>query len=320
MTESAQQGVQILQSVDAERIRDLRQRGEFFWLDLASLTDADLKTLSGLVTIHPSALEDTREFGQRAKLDNYQNSALLVFYGVEPRSRGRPRVVEVHLHICREALVTVPREPLTALADAHRHVAADPSADGDHPLYRVLDALTDTFLDSLEGFDDAIDTLQEALVENPTTIDRRRIFDLRRHLVEMHQVVIPQCDLLGSSNDLLEAIPGLDRNRARNQFHDIHDHLARAAGLIGSYREQLASLLDLYIAEVSNRLNEIMKRLTLIATVFLPLTFISGFFGMNFAWMLNRITSLWTFLVFGIALLIGSAIAVAFYLRRAGLR
>lgn len=319
MTGSAQKGVEILQSVDAERIRDLRQRGDFFWLDLADLTDADLKLLSELVTIHPSALEDTREFGQRAKLDDYRDSALLVFYGVEPRSRGRPRVVEVHLHISSDALVTVPREPLTALTDARHQVAADPAVDGGHPLYRVLHALTGTFLDSLEGFDDAIDTLQETLAEHPTAVDRRRIFDLRRHLTEMRQVVIPQRDLLAPSDDLLDAIPGLDRNRARNQFRDIHDHLARAAGLTGSYREQLASLLDLYIAEVSNRLNEIMKRLTFIATVFLPLTFITGFFGMNFGWLLNQITPLWTFVVFGIALLIGSATAVALYLRRTGL-
>ena len=319
MTEPAQNGVEILQSVDAERIRDLRRRGKFFWLDLAGLADTDLNMLSELVTIHPSALEDTREFGQRAKLDDYQGSALLVFYGVESCSRGRPRVVEVHLHISGDALVTVPREPLTALAEARRHVVADPGVDRGHLLYRVLGALAGTFLDSLEGFDDAIDSLQEALVEHPNTVDRRRIFDLRRHLVEMHQVVIPQCDLLASSDNLFDAIPALDRNRARDQFRDVHDHLARAAGLIGSYREQLASLLDLYISEVSNRLNETMKRLAFIATVFLPLTFITGFFGMNFGWLLNHITPLWTFLVFGLVLLIGSAAAVVLYLRRTGL-
>lgn len=89
-------------------------------------------------------------------------------------------------------------------------------------------------------------------------------------------------------------------------MRDVHDHLARAAGLIGSYREQLSSLLDLYLTEVSNRINDVMKRLTAIATVFLPLTFLTGFFGMNFGWLVDHITPLWTFLVFGVGLLVGS--------------
>ena len=308
----------ILRTIDTDRIRDLRARGEFFWLALDERPgDADLKTLSELVTIHPLALEDTREFGQRVKFDDYPRSALLVFYGVEPQPAHHPRLVEVHLHISGEALVTIPRESLTALTDARDRVAADPTAHGGHAVYRVLDALADSFLDILDPFDDTIDNLQDALVEHATTRDRQRIFELRRRLVELHHVVLPQRDLLASSDDIIDTIPGSERNNARDRFRDIHDHLTRAGELISTYREQLGSLLDLYLTETSNRLNEIMKRLTLIATVFLPLTFITGFFGMNFAWLLNRITSLWTFVVFGVILLIASAAATAVYLRRA---
>lgn len=315
MTTPKQDGMAILRAVDAERIRELRERGEFFWLDLDDPSDADLKKLGELVTIHPLALEDTREFGQRVKLDHYPQTALLVSYGAEPSSRDRPRIVEVHLHISDEALVTATREPLTALNDARDHVASSPSARGGHALFRVLDALADSFLDTLAPLDDAIDTLQEALVEHATTAHRTRIFHLRRQLAEMHQVVVPQRDLF-ASGDLIDTIPGLDHDRARYGVRDIHDHLTRAAGLIGSYREQLGGLLDLYLTEVSNRLNIVMKRLTLIATVFLPLTFLTGFFGMNFGWLLQRITPMWTFVAFGVGLPIVSAAVLALYLKR----
>ena len=319
MTGTAGNGLAILRTIDIDRIRELRDRGEFFWLDLDERPgDADLKKLGELVTIHPLALEDTREFGQRAKLDDYPHSALLVFYGVESRPEHGPHLVEVHLHISGEALVTIPRESLAALTGARDRVAADPTAHGGHAVYRVLDALADSFLDVLDPFDDTIDDLQDALVEHATTRDRQRIFELRRQLVELRQVVLPQADMLASSDDIIDAIPESERSSARDRFRDVHDHLARAGELIGTYREQLSGLLDLYLTETSNRLNEIMKRLTLIATVFLPLTFITGFFGQNFGWLLKEITPMWTFIVFGIVLLIASAAATAVYLRRAG--
>ena len=308
--------MEVLEAIDAERMRVLRERGEFYWLDLAGPSPADLESLSKLVTIHPLALEDTREFGQRVKLDDYAQSALLVFYGAEPRADARHRLVEVHLHISAEALVTVSREPLAALADARRRVAASPSPHEDHAVYRVLDALSDSVLASLNGFDDAIDSLQAALIEHATTAHRQRIFGLRRQLAEMRQVVLPQRDLLTSGGDLIDAIPGLNVDGAHDRIRDVRDHLDRAAGLIGSYREQLGGLLDLYLTEVSNGLNEVMKRLTFIATVFLPLTFLTGFFGMNFGWLVQQMTPLWTFLVLGIGLPVAATVWVALYLRR----
>jgi magnesium transporter len=310
--------MEILQEIDTDRIRALRDRGEFFWLDLAEPKTSDLDPLRELVTIHPLAFEDTNEFGQRAKLDHYPRSALLVVYGAAPRSDERPRLVEVHLHISGDALVTVSREPLTALADARRDVAARPSAHQGHAVHRVLDALADSFLNALDRFDDAIDGLQESVAERPTSAHRQQIFTLRRELAEMRRVLVPQRDLLAPGGSLLEAIPQPDVDEMRDSFRDVHDHLDRAAGLLGSYREQLAGLLDLYLTEVSTRLNEVMKRLTMTATVFLPLSFLVGFFGMNFGWFVDAITPLWTFVVFGIGLLVASTIAVAVYLRVTG--
>jgi len=309
--------VEIIREIDTKRIRDLLEREELFWLDLVDPTDADINSLGELIAIHPLALEDTREFHQRVKLDDYARSALLVFYGAEPTPHdGRPRMVEVHLHICSSALVTVRREPLTALADVSRRADANPSEDHDHPVYEVLDALADSMLESLNGFDDVIDELQDALVERATPAHRRRIFELRRHIAELRHIVLPERDLLTPADALIRTLPASGRIGERERIRDISDHLDHAAGLITSYREQLAGLLDLYLTEVSNGMNEVMKRLTVMATVFLPLTFLTGFFGMNFGWLVKVIGPEWTFPVFGVGLLIVSTLAVILYLGR----
>ena len=116
----------ILQSVDVERMRQLRARGEFFWLDLTDPTGDELATVSSLFDMHALAIEDSHEFGQRAKIDEYEHGSLLVFFGAEPREHGRPQLVEVHLHLSEQALITVKRTKLTAVDDAVRHLSENP--------------------------------------------------------------------------------------------------------------------------------------------------------------------------------------------------
>jgi magnesium transporter len=313
--------VQILDTLDAQRVRELRERGEFFWLELTNPTREQLDSVVDLLGIPGFAAEDTREFGQRAKLDTYQQAALLVFYGATPPAGGGTDLVETHLHILDRALLTVTRDELPALAEARRRLGQGSAAHEarTQAVHTVLDALTDSLLAALEGLDEAIDDLQEALAEHPTPATRQRIFALRRQLTGMRQVIMPQRDLLAPAGGLFDALPNLrSTSRARYAFRDVHDHLDRAGSLVGSYREQIAGLLELYLSEGSLRMNEVMRRLSVIATVFLPLTFLVGFFGMNFGWMQHKITPAWTFFAFGVGLLILSGIGVAAYLRHTG--
>lgn len=312
---SAPTRTSVLPSLDPERIRDLRGRGEFFWLALVAPTDGDLDALADLLPVHSLALEDSREFGQRAKLDDYADSALIVVHAAQPGPDGRPHLVEVHLHLSRYALVTVTSEPVAALDDARGRLETPGPAAAVHA---VLDAVADSVLRALDGFDDEIDDLQAAVADHPTRERRRDIFALRARLAELRHVVVPQRDLLAPGTGLPDAVAGLDLTDARHVLRDVHDHLDRAVGLITTYRERLAGVLDLYLTEISMRQNEVMQRLTVIATVFLPLSFLVGFFGMNFGWMSEVITPQWTFWVFGMGLMGVSVAATVVYLRRTG--
>jgi magnesium transporter len=310
--------MEVVEAVDADRIRALRERGEPFWLRLTDPADGDLHRVGQLLPIHPMAIENSQEFGQRAKFDAYPHGALLVFYGAESGTGDRPTLVEVHLHVTDDALVTVTRQPMAALQAAGRRVAAiDPGHVG-RAVHGVLDELADRLLNTLDGFDGTIDDLQASVAEDATRAKRQHIFALRRQLTELRQVVVPQRELLDPAGDLFATLGGTLTDDDRVGFRDVHDHLDRAAGLIGSYREQLGGVLDLYLTEVSNRMNQVMKRLTIVATVFLPLTFLTAFFGMNFGWFVQQISPMWTFWVFGIALAAAATAGLAVYLTRAG--
>lgn len=302
--------------MDAERLRALRDREEYFWLDLTDPSADELDQIAEFVTVHPLALEDSREFGQRAKLDDYRRSALLVFYGAEQRDEEMLRLVEVHLHLCPEALVSVSREPLTALDDARRLISGTPAAREGDLVHAVLDALGDSLLNTLEDFDDELDGMLDAVARQPTKENRHQIFAYRRRLAHMRHIVAPQRELLLPGGRLVDAISHVDGDESAPAFRDVHDHLDRATKLLESYREQLAGLFDLYLSEVSLRLNVFMKRLSVVATVFLPLSFLAGFFGMNFGYLQDVIAPAWTFWTFGIALPVIASIGVGLYLRR----
>jgi magnesium transporter len=140
---------------------------------------------------------------------------------------------------------------------------------------------------------------------------------MRRHLVGLRKVVGPQRDLLVHGTDDILELPGLERD-SRNYFRDLYDHMLRISDQIDSSRELLASSRDAYLSMVSNRLNSISKQLTIVATIFLPLAFITGFFGQNFQWMTDHIQSFADFAIFGIGGVVLGAVGLYAWFRKLG--
>ncbi len=134
----------------------------------------------------------------------------------------------------------------------------------------------------------------------------------------MRQVVDPQRDLMASRRDLIEQLPGFSDDTAHDYLRDVHDQLARTSQQIESVRELVANALDLYLSSVSNRLNEIMKLLTILATFVLPLTLLTGFFGQNFGWLVRHVNTFASFLIFGVGLAVAICVLLAWAFIRAG--
>jgi magnesium transporter len=296
--------MQVLDTLDVAKIRALHEREEFFWLDLYAPTDEEVHELGELLDIPKLALQDTKEFGQRPKIDDYGPRVLIVFYGAHDDA-----IVEVHVHVSGNEVVTVRRAECGHLWDARRRTAEGAMGTEQHVVFRVLDALADSLRMLVDRYAEEVQHLEDAAFERPTSAERRRMSELRSKLFRLQQIVLPQRDMLARGGDLLESLPGLERDVARHPFRDVHDDLVLTANQIDYLRELLAEAVNVL-------LNQMAGRLTVVATFFLPLTFATGFFGMNFGWMVNHIDSAATFFMLGVgSMAVTIAIAAALLMR-----
>jgi magnesium transporter len=305
--------VRSLTTLDTEAIAELRARDEFFWLDLQASNDETVERLGALFAFNELAMEDSREFGQRPKVDDYGDHVLVVYYGV-----GDGELVEVHCYVTGEAIVTLHHGHCATLHAAHERLAGVDPRSEEEAVYRVLDALTDSYFPALEALSDEIDDLEE---EASTSVDgdiRTRIFALRKRLVAIRRVVGPQRDMFAAAGGTIDRLPGLDVDQAHDYFRDIHDHLLNIADIIDANREHLVGALDLHASAVNQRVNQVTKQLTLIATIFLPLTFVTGFFGQNFGWMVDGVTTATDFFVYGVGGLVVASVVLVVYFVRSG--
>lgn len=299
--------------LDAEAIAELRGRGEFFWLDLHASDHETVEALGGLFSFNKMALEDSREFGQRPKVDDYGDHVLIVFYGVDAGE-----LVEVHCYVTGETIVTLRHGHCATLHAAHGRLARVDARSEEEAVYRILDSLTDSYFPALEAISADIDALEEEAFTSVDPEIRCRIFALRKRLVNLRHVVGPQRDMFTSVGSTIDGLPGLDADEAHDYFRDVHDHLLQIVDIIDSTRELLTGTLDLHLSAVSERVNQISEQLTLIATIFLPLTFVTGFFGQNFGWMVDGVSTATDFLVYGVGGLVIAAAALVVYFVRSG--
>ena len=293
---------------------------EPFWLDLDD-EQAD-GTVSEMLSVHfgfhPLAVQSAERFNQRPRIDDYDGFMYLVARGADPKHTGE---AEVHCFWTVRYVVTVHRGGCPAIAQVRQRIGRHHASEAANPqlviVYFVVSALVDTFFPVLSKFDDRIDALEDDILKAPTEAQLGELFDMKRSLMEMRKVIAPQRDMMASISSGVADVPGMTDEAVR-YFRDLYDHLIRLADLVDSYRDLLSSVMDTHLSTVSNRLNVVMKQLTIIATIFLPLSFLTGFFGQNFAVLVRGIQSTWSFYVFGIALELGAVATLLYVFRRRG--
>ncbi|MEA2475980.1 MAG: magnesium transporter [Actinomycetota bacterium] len=301
-----------------ESTTQLLDQGDFFWVDLQRPNEADFDILRNVFKFHPLAVEDSEHFDQRAKIDDYDDFVFLVVYGASS-SDDDDQLVEVHCFYSEKFLVTVHRDDCPAFAEVRRRYAQR-AAPGDKPsrlLYQVVDGLIDSFFPILAVLDDRIDQLEDDIFQQATDQQLQEIFGMKRVLVGMRKAITPQRDAFTSLVGRVADLPGLEDEDER-YFRDIYDHVIRISEQIDSYRDLLTSAMDVYLSTVSNRLNVVMKQLTVIATVFLPLSWLTGFFGQNFGWLVDRIGRGESFLLFGIGTEALAVVALVVFFKKRG--
>jgi magnesium transporter len=290
---------------------------KFVWVDLVDPQADEIERIGKLIALHPITVQNVNDYMQRPKLEWYDGYMFLVMFGVDPETAsGDPLLREVNMVISGEYVFTIHKRPLRSLIELRARYQDEEVRSEQFFVYEILDAITSTFTDVLGRIDDSIDTLEEEIVDDAAAEQLQRIFSLKRDLISMRRVIAPMRDLFAREAERINDLPGLETDD-RLYYRDLHDSLIRTSELVDSYRDLLSGATDLYLSTVANRQGEINKQLTVIATIFLPLTFLTGFFGQNFKYLVtNWISSTWSFWVFGIGLLVASAIGFWIYFRR----
>jgi magnesium transporter len=302
-------------SADGQTVQQLLDKGELLWFDLYRPDADELGMLATVFGIHQLAIEDAAQFGQRPKVEDYDDFTQLVAYGVQDAGE---ELVEVHFFYSTKYLVTVRHGDCAAFAEVRNRIAHRPRPISRLLLmHHILDELTDGFFPVLSGFDDRIDQLQDEIFAKPTDQQLSELFNRKRWLIGVRKVITPQRDMVAGLVSGVNELPGMTREIER-YFRDLYDHLIRISDLVDSYRDLLTGSMDAYLSTVSNQLNVVMKQLTVIATIFLPLAFVTGFFGQNFSWMVVRLGGLGPFLVLGLGTELAIVVGMVIFFRRRG--
>jgi magnesium transporter len=296
--------------------------GAFFWLNLDIHDPGPDDDVTGLLIntfhFHPVAVEAVKWWGQRARIDDYDDFVHIITFGMAADGTS---VAEVHCFVTDKFIVSLHQGDCPALSTVCDRLASHHSAKASAPqvviFYLIMDTLIDSFFPVLSDFDDSIDDLEGAILKNPTEEQLGTLFAMKRQIMSIRKVITPQRDMISSLNAGMVEIPGMT-DQGTAYFRNLYDHLIRISDMVDAYRDLIGGAMDTHLSMVSNRLNVVMKQLAIIATIFLPLGFLTGFFGQNFGWLTGHLqTGFGDFLFLGIGTeIVAIVILLALFKRR----
>jgi magnesium transporter len=258
------------------------------WIDVLGLGNQDTwRGLGKVFKLHPLTQEDVVNVPQRPKVEDYENHLVIIAWMVmlNPDSNNDSFYKEqVSFILGKHYLLTVQEEPkydcFGAVRDRIRSNKGIIRKQGaDYLAYTLLDAIIDGFFPVLEEYGERIDELEDEVVSNPTRTTLEKIYKIRRELLTLRRAIWPQRDAI---NILIRDGSDLISPDVRIYLRDCYDHAVQIMDMVETYRELSSGLMDVYLSSVGNKMNEIMKLLTVISSIFIPLTFIAGLYGMNF--------------------------------------
>ena len=264
----------------------LKDESAVIWVDMESPTHDDEQVLLDVFKFHPLTVEDCRENRHYPKVEEFQGYIYLIVHGVRAdTSPDRFNTIELDAFLGRNYVITYHHDPFRSINDVKQLLRTSPVGCQRGPaflLHQILDRIVDYYSPVLDDFDDRIDRLEHEIFESkhPNNAVLSQIMDLKRSVLRMRRISVKQMDVLlrMSRGEFAQVIP----EDMRPFYRDIHDHLVRVTDLAENYRDLISGSLEAYLSVVSNRMNEIMKVLTIFSAVMLPLTFIAGVYGMNF--------------------------------------
>ncbi|NHJ86065.1 MAG: magnesium/cobalt transporter CorA [Asgard group archaeon] len=286
------------------------------WIDVIGTKDKSLLvSLGERFNFHPLIMEDIASTNQRLKVDYFPDYVFIVLNAINYVKEDKSLELEqVSIILGKNFVLTFQELPPNQFDPIHERIRNDQSRirkfGSDYLAYAVLDLLVDNYFVILEDFGENVEALQEGLVDNPTPEKLQDIYKMRNDMINIRKATWPLREVI---NRLSKMDSPFIKESTEIYLHDVYDHVIQIIDNIEIYREMVSSMIDIYISSISNKMNEIMKILTIISTIFIPLTFIVGFYGMNFD--MFEFGWRWSyFIILGVMLVI--VIGMIFYFKR----
>ncbi|MEX0721954.1 MAG: magnesium/cobalt transporter CorA [Balneolaceae bacterium] len=254
------------------------------WLNICGLHDVDkLKEIWNYFELHPLVQEDIIHTSQRPKIEQYPNHLFFVLRMISVSEGEELNVEQVSIVLGKNYVLSFQEDDIPIFEPVlHRLRSAAPrlrKSGPDYLAYALVDTIVDHYFKILEHIGDEIEILEDKILEDFDNSIPERIHALRRKLIFFRKSIWPMRDNLNML--LRDESPFIDEGQ-KIYFRDVNDHLVQIIDGLENYRDMVIGMLDMYMSQVSNKMNEVMKVLTIIATIFIPLTFIAGVYGMNF--------------------------------------
>jgi len=288
-----------------EAVRSAAAGGCAVWIDFEDEDEASARAVLQPLDVHPLVIEDMVMEVNRPKVDDYGSYLYLVVHSAR-WDDDRPALREIDIILGERFLVTYHEGGTRSIAAAHDVLPRRGGLLTPSParlLHFILDVMVDHYMPIVDRLTEEIDDLEERIFDEHQTLAHTQVIRLKRGMSALRRIVGPERDtLLALTRDEFRAIPA----EMRPYLRDVYDRLARVNDLMDSFRDEVTTLLELLTSMVSNRLNEIIKRLTVIATVGLPLTVVTSYYGMNFPLPEYKWPHAWIYILGLLALMAGA--------------
>ncbi len=308
---------------DLSLCEGLKDKPSMTWIDVEGVHDVSLlETLGNQFGLHPLVMEDIVSTDQRPKMEEFDDYIYIVLkmFHHPPPSRGQDSVYitgeQVSIIMGKQFVLTFQEgyegdvfEPLRERI--RKGGGKIHKMSSDYLVYNLIDSIIDGYFTILENIGEKIEDLEEILVNNPQPKTLTTIYELKREMIYLRKNIWPLREVI---SQLEREDSELITESTHIYLRDVYDHTIHASDTIETYRDMLSGMLDIYLSSISNRMNEIMKVLTIITTIFIPLSFIAGIYGMNFEFMPELKERIAYPIVLGVMLVI--AIFMLFYFRR----
>ncbi|MFC0214460.1 magnesium/cobalt transporter CorA [Paenibacillus chartarius] len=297
----------VTQDGDAHELGNLEEllnmkEHHWFWVDYNQPTEEEALSLEEFFHFHPLAIEDCYHLLQRPKLDHYEDVHFFVLHALNQRNLA---ATEVDIFIGKQFIVTFHHEAQPEVDDAwgkmleHKKMRQRGRL---YAMYLVVDKLVDNYFPAVYEIEDQLLNVETAGNTRSISALMNRVFEIRSRLLKLRKTIVPMRELMYRILNT-DRIAGLKEQHV--YFTDVYDHLLKLSEMIDANREMTADMRDSYISLNSNRMNTIMKTLTVITTIFMPLTFIAGIYGMNFTYMPELEWHWGYFAVLGVMFVVG---------------